>query len=106
MERAKDLLDRVGLGERLDSFPAKLSGGERQRVAIARALINAPPLLLCDEPTGNLDQETGGRIGSLFLELAEENRVMLIVVTHNLDLAQRFSRVLELREGSLRDTAG
>ena len=101
VERAASLLERVGLGERIDSFPSKLSGGERQRVAIARAMINEPPLLLCDEPTGNLDHETGDQIGSLFLELASEKSVMLIVVTHNLDLARRFGQVMELREGVL-----
>ena len=101
--RAEALLARVGLAERMRSFPAKLSGGERQRVAIARAMINSPALLLCDEPTGNLDQETGGQIASLFLELADRNSVMLIVVTHNLDLAGRFARCLELRDGMLRE---
>jgi len=99
--RANELLDRVGLAERMDSFPAQLSGGERQRVAIARAMVNDPPLLLCDEPTGNLDQTTGDRIGSLFAELAAERDVMVIVVTHNLDLARRFRRTVELREGML-----
>ena len=101
VERAASLLERVGLGERTDSFPSKLSGGERQRVAIARAMINEPPLLLCDEPTGNLDHETGDQIGSLFLELASEKGVMLIVVTHNMGLAKRFGQVMELREGVL-----
>ena len=96
VERAASLLERVGLGERIDSFPAKLSGGERQRVAIARAMVNDPPLLLCDEPTGNLDHETGDQIGSLFLELADEKGVMLIVVTHNLELAKRFGQVMEI----------
>jgi len=101
--RARELLERVGLAERMDAFPAKLSGGERQRVAIARALVNGPPLLLCDEPTGNLDQDTGNRIGDLFVELANEQNVMLVVVTHNLELARRFSRCLELREGALHE---
>jgi len=96
VERAAALLERVGLGERIDSSPSKLSGGERQRVAIARAMINEPPLLLCDEPTGNLDHETGDQIGSLFVELASEKSVMLIVVTHNLELAKRFGHVMEI----------
>jgi lipoprotein-releasing system ATP-binding protein len=95
------LLDRVGLAERMHSLPAQLSGGERQRVAIARAMVNGPALLLCDEPTGNLDHETGHRVGSLFAELAEEKGVILIVVTHNLALAERFSRRMELRDGVL-----
>ncbi len=99
--RAEDLLQRVGLAERMDYFPARLSGGERQRVAIARAMVNEPKLLLCDEPTGNLDQATGTRVASLFAELAEEKHVLLIVVTHNLELAARFSRRLELKESTL-----
>ncbi len=101
-QRAKDLLERVGLAERLDYLPAQLSGGERQRVAIARAMVNEPPLLLCDEPTGNVDKETAGRLGDLFLELAEEHEVILIVVTHDLPFARRFSRTMQLLEGRLR----
>jgi len=101
--RAKALLDRVGLAERMLAFPSQLSGGERQRVAIARALINQPSLLLCDEPTGNLDHDTGERIGSLFIELGEERKVILIMVTHNLALARRFSRGMELQAGRLRE---
>jgi len=100
-QRARELLERVGLGERLEHFPAQLSGGERQRVAIARALINGPPLLLCDEPTGNLDRDTGDRVATVFLALAEERNVMLVVVTHNLEFAGRFSRRMELRRGVL-----
>lgn len=99
--RAKDILRRVGLAERLHSFPAELSGGERQRVAVARALVNGPPLLLCDEPTGNLDQDTATEVAALFLELSRERKVMLVVVTHNLDLAGLFGSCLELREGVL-----
>ena len=101
--RAHELLERVGLKDRLHSFPAQLSGGERQRVAIARALVNGPPLLLCDEPTGNLDPETSAEAGALFLELARERGVMLIVVTHNLEFARLFGRCLELRAGVLRE---
>ena len=101
-ERGKSLLERVGLAERMDSFPWQLSGGERQRVAIARALVNGPSLLLCDEPTGNLDQASGERVAGLFRELAAEKGVMLIVVTHNMTLAARFERCEELREGLLR----
>ncbi len=100
-ERAGALLDRVGLAERMASFPAQLSGGERQRVAIARALINGPPLLLCDEPTGNLDNDSGARVGDLFMELARERQVMLIVVTHDVEFASRFGRSVELRDGML-----
>ena len=100
--RAAALLERVGLGERMASFPAKLSGGERQRVAIARALVNEPPLLLCDEPTGNLDAATSERIASLFIELATEKGAMLIIVTHDRDLARACARALELHNGTLR----
>jgi lipoprotein-releasing system ATP-binding protein len=106
LDRGKDLLGRVGLGDRLDSFPVQLSGGERQRVAIARALVNGPPLLLCDEPTGNLDHESAAEVGALFLELARERGVMLVVVTHNLEFARLFGRCLELRDGALRAWPG
>lgn len=99
--RAMALLERVDLAHRMHAFPAQLSGGERQRVAIARALINAPPLLLCDEPTGNLDRETGDKVGALFRELAGEREVMLVVVTHDLTFARHFSRCTELRDGVL-----
>jgi len=101
--RAAELLERVGLAPRADHFPAQLSGGERQRVAIARAMVNGAPLLLCDEPTGNLDRDTGERVGDLFVELAEERDVCLIVVTHNLELARRFANLKELRNGVFTD---
>jgi len=102
LDGAKGLLGRVGLGDRLHSFPAQLSGGERQRVAIARALVNGPPLLLCDEPTGNLDHDSAAEVGALFLELARERGVMLVVVTHNLEFAGLFGCCMELRDGALR----
>ncbi|MFQ5743099.1 MAG: ABC transporter ATP-binding protein [Acidobacteriota bacterium] len=98
-ERAEELLAKVGLSHRLDHLPAELSGGERQRVAIARALINAPDQLLCDEPTGNLDIETADTVASLILELHRNEANILIIVTHSLELAARFERRFELREG-------
>lgn len=101
--RARSLVDRVGLTDRLEHRPAELSGGERQRVAIARALINRPTLLLADEPTGNLDRTSAERIGRLLLELQEQERMMLIVVTHSERLAALMSRRLELDEGKLKE---
>ena len=102
-DRAADLLGRVGLDHRLDHRPAQLSGGERQRVSIARALINRPGLLLCDEPTGNLDVETAASVAQLIVDLHEQEQNILIVVTHSLELAARFGRRFELREGLCRD---
>ncbi len=100
-ERARRLLQTVGLGARVDHRPAQLSGGERQRAAIVRALINRPSLLLCDEPTGNLDAETAEAVADLLLELHAEGDSALIVVTHSLDLAARLPRRVELRGGLL-----
>ena len=102
-ERARFLLDRVGLAERLAHRPAELSGGERQRVAICRALINRPPLLLADEPTGNLDRHTAEAVGTLLLELSREEKAMLIVVTHSAELVGRLPRRCELVDGRLRE---
>ena len=100
---ARELLDRVGLGARLDHRPAELSGGERQRAAVARALIRRPSLLLADEPTGNLDRTTAGAVGRLLLELQAERQMLLIVVTHSLELAHTLGRRLELDEGRLKE---
>jgi lipoprotein-releasing system ATP-binding protein len=103
IDRARMLLDRVGLSDRLEHRPAELSGGERQRVALARALINSPLLLLADEPTGNLDRTTAGRVGELLLELQRQEQTMLIVVTHSPRLAGMMGRQLELDDGVLKE---
>lgn len=99
--RARELLDAVGLVERVEHMPAELSGGERQRVAVARALINRPALVLADEPTGNLDRTTGENVGELLGGLPGREDVILIVVTHSERLARRFDRVFDLADGIL-----
>lgn len=98
-ERARGLLQRVGLGSRLAHRPAELSGGERQRAAVARALINQPALLLCDEPTGNLDRANASAVTELLLGLRAEAGNLLIVVTHSAEVAGRFERQVTLVEG-------
>jgi lipoprotein-releasing system ATP-binding protein len=102
---AKSLLDRVGLSGRLDHRPAELSGGERQRVAVARALVLKPVLLLADEPTGNLDRSTARAVAELLLELHQQERTILVVVTHSAELASLFSRRMEMDEGRLKQGA-
>ncbi len=102
VERARDLLNRVGLAERMEHRPAELSGGERERVAVARALIQKPEILLADEPTGNLDRTTAMVVAKLLLELQQQENAMLIVVTHSTQLAGQMQRQLELDEGRLR----
>ena len=105
-ERALELLSRVGLEHRLEHRPAQLSGGERQRVSIARALINRPGLLLCDEPTGNLDVDSAESVVSLLLDLHREESNILIVVTHSLELAARLPHHFELRDGQVKQVSG
>jgi lipoprotein-releasing system ATP-binding protein len=100
-ERARKLLDRVGLGERLEHRPSELSGGEKQRVALARALIRQPLLLLCDEPTGNLDETSATAVADLLLDIHQHQETILIVVTHSRDLAARFPARYELRHANL-----
>ena len=101
VSRGKQLLERVGLAERMDRLPSELSGGERQRVAIARALINAPPVVLADEPSGNLDRVSAEMVGNLLLELQREQNILLIAVTHSASLAARFPARAELLDGRL-----
>jgi putative ABC transport system ATP-binding protein len=101
-ERARTLLERVGLGDRLDHDPTELSGGQRQRVAIARALANEPTLLLADEPTGNLDSETGAEIMSLFEELHARGRTILMV-THERHVAEHADRIVHLLDGEIEE---
>jgi len=100
--RARGLLDQVGLSERLDHRPAELSGGEKQRVALARALINEPVMLLCDEPTGNLDHNSAENVASLLLELHSRQKTILVVVTHSADLAARFPVSYEMTGQTIR----
>ncbi len=102
---ALKLLERVGLSGRLDHRPAELSGGERQRVAVARSLIHHPPLLLADEPTGNLDRVKADEVGRLLLDLHREEQTILVVVTHSRRLADLFPRVLVMEDGRLRPDA-
>jgi len=99
--RARDLLEQVGLARRLDHRPAALSGGEKQRVALARALVREPRLVLCDEPTGNLDSDTAARVADLLLELHERQQTMLIVVTHSDRLAARLPHRWRIDGGRL-----
>ena len=103
--RAVPLLERLGLGHRLTHQPPELSGGEKQRVAIARARGNRPRLILADEPTGNLDQETSRAVFKLFLDVVEEEGAALLVATHDEQLAARMPRLLRIADKTLRDTA-
>lgn len=100
-ERARDLLSKLGLGARLDHRPSKLSGGEQQRVAVARALANKPPMVLADEPTGNLDETTADKVLAEFLNLVRGEGSAALVATHNERLAAKMDRVVRLHEGHL-----
>ena len=101
MPKAKDLLSRVGLRDRMHHYPTQLSGGEQQRVAMARAFITEPKILFADEPTGNLDEENADHIKELLFMMNKEQNTTLVLVTHNLELAQRTQRILKMRGGKL-----
>ncbi len=98
-----ELLDRVGLGDRINHLPTRLSGGECQRVAIARALVNHPQLILADEPTGNLDEKTGDTVMTLLLDVCREQKASLLLVTHNKDFAELADRKISLKNGVLEE---
>ncbi len=99
--QAKELLDRVGLKDRMNHYPTQLSGGEQQRVAMARAFINSPKILFADEPTGNLDEENASHITDLLFGMNREQQTTLVLVTHNLELAQKTQRILRMKGGKL-----
>lgn len=100
-KRALELLDRVGLGNRVDHYPTQLSGGEQQRVGIARGFIHHPKILFADEPTGNLDTETSAQIESLLFDLNRDEQTTLVIVTHDLELAARCGRIIRLKNGEI-----
>jgi len=104
-DRARDLLGRMGLADRLDHLPGELSGGEQQRVALARAFMNGPRIVMADEPFGNLDREKGRDLADLLLSLQRERECALVIVTHDRGLAARADRVLEIRDGAVRPLA-
>jgi putative ABC transport system ATP-binding protein len=99
--RSRELLEKVGLADRMHHYPAQLSGGEQQRVSLARAFANQPLILFADEPTGNLDEETSGMVIKLLFELNQEAKTTLIIVTHNMELANATQRIIRLRGGAI-----
>ncbi len=101
----RELLEKVGLGDRIHHYPSQLSGGEQQRVAVARAFSNSPSILFADEPTGNLDAETGEKVIELLFNLNKESGTTLVIVTHDLELAQKTGRILKLKGGKIVDNS-
>ncbi|QNK77597.1 MULTISPECIES: ABC transporter ATP-binding protein [Winogradskyella] len=101
VKKSTELLEKVGLGNRIHHYPSQLSGGEQQRVALARAFANAPSILFADEPTGNLDEETGEKVIQLLFELNKEAGTTLVIITHDLDLANRTQQILRLKGGHI-----
>ncbi|WP_295834140.1 ABC transporter ATP-binding protein [uncultured Winogradskyella sp.] len=101
LEKSKNLLDKVGLAKRMHHYPSQLSGGEQQRVALARAFANAPSILFADEPTGNLDEETGEKVIQLLFDLNKEAGTTLVIITHDLELANRTQQILRLKGGQV-----
>jgi ABC-type lipoprotein export system ATPase subunit len=106
MSRARELLERVGLADKADQHPAKLSGGEKQRVAVARALFCEPRLIICDEPTGNLDATTGAEIIDLFVRLNHDDDITFVIATHDEAIARAASRVVHIVDGKIADGDG
>ncbi|MGE5944382.1 MAG: ABC transporter ATP-binding protein [Flavobacteriales bacterium] len=100
-KKAMELLEKVGLADRLHHYPSQLSGGEQQRVALARAFSNSPTILFADEPTGNLDAETGEKVIQLLFELNKELGTTLVIITHDMELAQKTKHILKLKSGSI-----
>ncbi|MFL0352618.1 ABC transporter ATP-binding protein [Xanthomarina sp. GH4-25] len=99
--KSMELLEKVGLGDRVHHYPSQLSGGEQQRVALARAFANAPSILFADEPTGNLDEETGEKVIQLLFDLNKENGTTLIIISHDMELANRTQQILRLKGGTI-----
>lgn len=100
-KKSMELLEKVGLADRFDHYPSQLSGGEQQRVALARAFANAPSILFADEPTGNLDEETGEKVIKLLFDLNKEAGTTLVIISHDLDLANRTQQILRLKGGQI-----
>jgi putative ABC transport system ATP-binding protein len=101
MKKSRELLEKVGLGDRIHHYPSQLSGGEQQRVALARAFSNTPSILFADEPTGNLDEETGEKVIKLLFDLNKEAGTTLVIISHDLDLANRTQQILRLKGGQI-----